>query len=266
VNPLCYESIQWSPFVADGPVELPAQVDAAAAAGFDGFSVDIWTLRRHLAEGGTLQGLADALSAAGLPCLEVQALVVTDDPAETRAAAEEMAEAASVLGPTVVMGGFPGPPTDQAVANLADAVSLLAPGTTVGIEFLPTLAVDDIPKARELVARAGLPGVGVVVDAWHFFHGPSTWDDLDALPVEEIAFVQFSDHPALESDDLGSEMLRRRTFPGDGVLDLTRFSSTLRAKGFGGIVGVEIISEPLRALGYAEFARRARESAARYWS
>jgi len=31
---LCYESIQWSPFIDDRPVELIAQVRAAAAAGF----------------------------------------------------------------------------------------------------------------------------------------------------------------------------------------------------------------------------------------
>jgi len=29
---LCYESIQWSPFIDDRPVELVAQVRAAAAA------------------------------------------------------------------------------------------------------------------------------------------------------------------------------------------------------------------------------------------
>jgi sugar phosphate isomerase/epimerase len=266
VNPLCFESIQWSPFIADGRVDLPAQIDAAAEAGFDGFSFDIWSLRGHLAQGGSLEGLADRLAATGLRCLELQALVVTDDPAETGAAAEEMVAAVAVLAPTVVMGGFPGAPTDRAVANLVDAVDQLPAGTPIGIEFLPTLAIDDIAKARALVARVGVPGVGVVVDAWHFFHGPSTWEDLDALPLSEITFVQFSDHPPLESDDLASEMLRRRVFPGDGVLDLERFTSVLRAKGYTGVVGVEVISEPLRALGYTEFARRSREAAARYWS
>jgi sugar phosphate isomerase/epimerase len=262
---LCYESIQWSPFIDDRPVELVAQVRAAAAAGFEGFSIDVWSLRRHISQGGTVEELAAAIVDQGLRCMELQALVVTDDERATLAEAEEFTGFIDVLQPDYVMSGFPGEPTDQAVSNYRAAVARLPRGSRVGLEFLPNLPISDINAARAVLRRAELPDAGVVVDAWHFFHGPSQWSDLEALPLGEVAFVQFSDHRALESDDLAYEMLQRRTLPGQGRLDLARFVSTFDEKGYDGMVGVEIMSEELRQLSYDEFARQAHDTAAPYW-
>jgi sugar phosphate isomerase/epimerase len=265
VTTLCYESIQWSPFIDDRPVELSAQVRAAAAAGFDGFSIDVWSLRRHLAQGGTVEELAAAITANGMRCMELQAMVVTEDEQATLAEADEFAGLIDVVQPDFLMTGFPGEPTDHAVSNYRAAVARLPKGPRVGLEFLPNLPICDIGVAREVLRRAELANAGVVVDAWHFFHGPSQWSDLDALPISEVAFVQFSDHPALESDDLAYEMLQRRALPGQGQLDLGRFVSVFDDKGYDGMVGVEIMSEALRQLSYEEFARLAHDTAAPYW-
>jgi sugar phosphate isomerase/epimerase len=265
VTTLCYESIQWSPFIDDRPVELVAQVRAAATAGFDGFSIDVWSLRKHRAQGGTVEELAAAIADEGLRCMELQAMVVTDDERATLAEAEEFTGLIDVLRPDYVMTGFPGEPTDQAVANYRAAVARLPRGPRVGLEFLPNLPICDINAAQAVLRRAQLPDAGVVVDAWHFFHGPSQWSDLEALPLGEVAFVQFSDHPALESNDLAYEMLQRRTLPGQGRLDLARFVSVFDEKGYDGMVGVEIMSEELRQLSYDEFARQAHDAAEPYW-
>jgi sugar phosphate isomerase/epimerase len=265
VTALCYESIQWSPFITDRPVDLIAQVRAAAAAGFDGFSVDVWSLRRHVTQGGTVGDLAAAIVDHGLRCMEVQALTVSEDGHAVVAEAEEIAGMVSQLQPDYLMTGFSGPPTEAAVANYRSAIDHMPAGTTVGLEFLPNLAVCDINAARSVLRRADLPDAGVVVDAWHFFHGPSTWADLEALPLDEMAFVQFSDHPELESEDLWHEMLQRRALPGQGRLDLGRFVSVLEAKGYRGMVAVEVMSEALRSLSYDEFARQAHDAAAPYW-
>jgi sugar phosphate isomerase/epimerase len=240
-------------------------VRAASAAGFDGFSIDIWSLRQHLAQGGSVEGLAQAIANEGLRCMELQALVVSEDEVATRAEGEEIAHMVEVLQPDFVMAGFPGEPTDAAVANFRAAVALLPAGTRIGLEFLPNLPICGIKEARSTLCRAGLPRAGVVVDAWHFFHGPSDWSDLEDLPLEEVAFVQFSDHPALESDDLMYEMLQRRALPGHGQLDLHRFVSVFTHKHYDGMVAVEIMSEELRQLSYEEFARAAHDAAEPYW-
>ena len=262
---LCYESIQWSPFIEDRPVDLIAQVGAAATAGFDGFSVDVWSLRRHQAQGGTVGDLAMAVADHGLRCMEIQALTVTEDKHAVLAEAREIAVMVDELQVDYLMTGFSGEPTEAAVANYRSAVALMPPGTGVGLEFLPNLPICDINGARSVLGRADLPDAGVVVDAWHFFHGPSSWGDLEDLPLAEVAFVQFSDHPALESADLWHEMLQRRALPGQGQLDLGRFVSVLKGIGYGGMVAVEIMSRTLRSLSYDEFAQQAHDAAEPYW-
>ena len=262
---LCYESIQWSPFIEDRSVDLIAQVRAAATAGFDGFSVDVWSLRRHRAQGGTVGDLASALADYGLRCMEIQALTVTEDRQAVLAEAREIAVMVDELQPDYLMTGFSGEPTEAAVANYRSAVALMPPGTRVGLEFLPNLPICDANGARAVLRRADLPDAGVVIDAWHFFHGPSSWADLEKLPLAEVAFVQFSDHPVLESADLWHEMLQRRALPGQGQLDLGRFASVFKGMGYGGMVAVEIMSKALRSLSYDEFARQAHDAAEPYW-
>jgi sugar phosphate isomerase/epimerase len=212
-----------------------------------------------------VEGLATAIADQGLRCMELQAMVVTDDEQATLAEADEFAGLIDVLHPDYLMTGFPGEATDRAIANYRAAVARLPQGPRVGLEFLPNLPISDVNAARAVLRRAELPDAGVVVDAWHFFHGPSQWSDLEALPIGEVAFVQFSDHPALESDDLAYEMLQRRTLPGQGQLDLGRFVSVFDDKGYDGMVGVEIMSEELRTLSYEEFARQAHDAAEPYW-
>ena len=48
--------------------------------------------------------------------------------------------------------------------------------------FQPLLAV---------VEAAGVDRAGVLIDSWHFFRGDSTWENLETVPLERIAYVQF---------------------------------------------------------------------------
>jgi sugar phosphate isomerase/epimerase len=61
------------------------------------------------------------------------------------------------------------------------------------------------------------------------------------------------------------ETMDRRLMPGDGVLEVERFASTLLDRGWEGVVSVEVLNSELCKLPVAEFARRAYESCARYW-
>jgi sugar phosphate isomerase/epimerase len=142
--------------------------------------------------------------------------------------------------------------------------SPLDPRPRLAVEFLPFRRVGSIGAARELVERADV-GAGVLVDTWHFFHGPDGWDELEALPLARLAYVQFDDHPPLESPDLREECLHRRVFPGEGVFDLGRFCGSLRARGWDGLVSVEVLSSAWRGGDLEAFARRAYESSAPYW-
>jgi len=266
--PLGYESIEFSPFVTAHPVPLARQIAAAASAGFQWLSLDKWSLQWHTQQGGTVAALQAALQANAICCAELQALTVSADERETLAQAEELAAYAGVFKPAIVMMGFPGEAGQTELRHLRRAAAILVdacPAVRLGLEFLPMFSICDIASARDVVRRADIEQLGLVVDTWHFFHGPSDWPDLERLPCAELAFVQFDDHAAVVSDDLMVETIQRRVLPGHGVFDLSRFVRTILDKGYQGLVGVEVISAPLRELGPEEFARQAYQSAAPYW-
>jgi len=265
---LVYDTINDSPYVSGAAPRLLEQIAAAAAAGFEGIGLDIWSIDRHRELGGSLDGLREALDRHAIECVELQAFVFTGDRAETAAQAANIAAVADVVRPEIIMAGTHAEVDEAVVANLARFAPLVTrSGARLAIEFLPTMPIDTIARTRELIARAGLPSetAGVCLDVWHFSHGPDGWADLDALPLAELAYVQFSDHPPLASDDLTHEMLHRRVVPGAGVLELDRFVGAVRAKGYTGPVAAEVISAELRGLEPAEAARRVHAATASYW-
>ena len=261
---LVYETIQFSPFVWDGEPDLPAQFAAAAAARFDGVGIDVWSVDQHLSNGNTVRELTDALERSGLPCLELQALVVSDDmPPISRP--PRFTELVDAFRPEIIMAGFTSIPNDAEVETFRRAVDDVARhGAKVAIEFLPMMQLDTIAKTLDIVRRVGGP-VGVCVDTWHFFRGHDTWAELEALPAADLAYVQFNDALPLASDDLMSETLQRRTLPGEGEFELSRFCELVQAKGYDGPVAIEIMSAALRAEGAHEYARKAAAAARPYW-
>ena len=198
----------------DGDHDLVRQVEAAADAGFDGIGIDIWSIDHHLSSGRPIDEIAAALARTGLPCVELQALVIHEE-ATTLQDIERFAALADVLRPEVVMVGMGG--TDDARVDLLRQAGEVVGqgGARLAVEFIPVGEVRDIATTLDVTRRAGGP-VGVCLDTWHFFRGTDTWADLDGLPGEEIAHVQFDDAPPLVSDDLMSEMVHRRVLPGRG--------------------------------------------------
>ena len=261
---LLYETIQFSPYVWDGEVDLATQFAAAADAGFDGVGIDVWSVDRHLAYGGTVDELTEALDRVGLRCVELQALVLHDDmPPISRPPL--FVELVDAFRPEIIMAGFPAMPTATEIDAFGRAVEqVTVHGATVAVEFLPMMPIDTIAKTLDVVHRVG-GRIGVCVDTWHFFRGPDTWAELEALPANDLAYIQFNDALPLESDDLMSETLQRRTLPGEGEFELPRFCEIVRAKGYDGPVAIEIMSAPLRAEGAREYARKAQAAARPYW-
>jgi sugar phosphate isomerase/epimerase len=70
-------------------------------------------------------------------------------------------------------------------------------------------------------------------------------------------------------DDLVEETIHRRTFPGDGEFDLAGYCDRITAKGWDGVVSVEILDAAWRdgsAGSLQQFAQRAYDSSARFWN
>jgi len=105
-----------------------------------------------------------------------------------------------------------------------------------------------------------------MIDSWHFCFSDNTWEDLAAVALDDIAYVQFTDALRPEyRDRMIRESLHRRALPGEGVLELDRFAATLLDRGWDGTVSVEVLSAQLRELPVAELAGRLYTTTAAYW-
>lgn len=249
-----------------GPPDLPAQITAAATAGYDHVGLDVPSLLAHERAGLPAQAVADLLRERGISCYELVPLELT---ADADAAADSLAAVTRLVGalrPRAVLAVVSGP-LDRAVAAALGAADarLRELGTRICVEFLPTRSVRSIGDVLRLTDLAGTPDVGVMIDSWHFLRGPDTWASLGALPLGRIGFVQFCDAPSPVSEDLVAEYMHRRELPGRGELDLTRFSRDLLDKGYDGVVSVEVLSDPWRDRPLTEFTRATLDASRPYW-
>jgi len=268
VAALCYETINRSPFITPGfEAELPAQLRAAAAAGFEYAGIDLPSLEQHLQTGASLPEVAELLARLELPCFELQPLIVSVDEAYTVGQAERFAEAARALGAAWVQCGLGGElGLDMAAAFRRAAEIIGGAGAALALEYLPFAPIRGIEETRAFLAEAGAPGAKIVVDSWHFFHGPDDWAALEGLALDELAYPQFNDHPEIATGDLMQETVQRRALPGQGVFELERFVRTLRDKGYAGPVSVEILSAELREHAPEQFAREVFAAASPFWA
>jgi sugar phosphate isomerase/epimerase len=262
---LCFNTMNESTYLGCPPT-LPAQIDAAAAAGFPLIGIDMFSLESWLRIGRTLIELSDLLASRSMACWELAAAIdlgSKDDPIE---AAHKAARAATVLKPLWVQANIR-LPFDRSTLELFDEVSAIVnrAGPRVALEYLPWTPVNSIATAGDYVDHVGLDRAAIMVDSWHHFRGPDVYADLEALPLDHIAYVQFDDALPMEGDDLLHETVNRRTFPGSGEFDLPGFCSRLIDKGFDGVVSLEILNDEWRGKDPREFADRAYRSSAQYW-
>ena len=266
---LGYEAVQYSPTVGGPDLGLERQLRAAAAAGFDWCALDQASIERFLAGGGELDRLGELVTSLGLPCGQLQTLLVPAMGSEPPIVqARRMADTARVLQPATVQVICVGRP-DAAVEEFRAAAALLraaAPETLFAIEYIPVQRVNTIDAALGFARATGVEGFGLNLDTWHFFEGAEDWPDLERLAPEDIVHLQFSDHgPLRQPVDLIDEMMHRRVLPGLGQFDLPRFFEIVRAKGYHGRAGAEILSEEWRSVGPEEFATAVHAQASRFW-
>jgi sugar phosphate isomerase/epimerase len=211
---------------------------------------------------------ADAVTAyasAGIRCHEVMALFVGEDEDVAAARAEELAHVAASIGSTWVLTVFAAAEVDRSVARCAE--KLADEGVAMAVEFSPLGPISSIPDGMNMVHAARRSGAraGLMIDSWHFCFGDSTWADLEGVPLDDIAYVQFSDASAAVPASLASQTMHHRALPGEGVLELDRFARTLLRRGWQGLVSVEVLSAELRKLPVHELTRRLYATSAPFW-
>lgn len=104
-------------------------------------------------------------------------------------------------------------------------------GLSVAVEFYPLAQVRSLREALELVARVNRPGVvGVNVDLLHLVRSGGGIEEVAAAPPGAILYAQYCDAPReLDADAWGWEASYQRLVPGEGQLEVGRFSEALPA-------------------------------------
>lgn len=152
----------------------------------------------------------------------IRTLVVTADFSE-RVEAQEIGRAVASLG--------------QA-ARWADGF-----GVRLALEFRGDASFcSSLDTTVMLVAECREANVGICLDLFHYYKGPSKLEDLERLSGERLFHVQVCDVAGVPRELMSDS---DRILPGDGDFNLPVVLKSLRALGYGGPISLELMNREL---------------------
>jgi sugar phosphate isomerase/epimerase len=132
----------------------------------------------------------------------------------------------------------------RAVVSLAEAARWAqAFGVRLALEFRGrSTFCSSLDTALALVRACGEPNVGVCLDVFHYYTGPSKFEDLALLGRDNLAFVQVCDLAGV-ARELAADS--DRILPGEGDFRLGPIVEHLRTIGYDGWVSLEMLNPTL---------------------
>lgn len=134
-------------------------------------------------------------------------------------------------------------PTDleRAVVSLRQAAQWAdAFGVQLALEFRGSDAFcSNLETALLLIEHCGEKNVGVNLDIFHYYKGPSKLEDLARLTRERLAFVQLCDVAGVPRELMSDT---DRILPGEGDFHLEPIVRRLREIGYDGWVSLEVMN------------------------
>jgi 2-keto-myo-inositol isomerase len=130
---------------------------------------------------------------------------------------------------------------ERAVVSLTQAAQWAAGfNVRLGLEFRGSDAFcTSLDTAIGLVAQCGEPNVGVCLDLFHYYKGPSKLEDLAGLSRENLVHVQFCDVAGVPRELMTDS---DRVMPGDGDFQFRPIVETLKKIGYEGYVSLEVMN------------------------
>jgi len=132
----------------------------------------------------------------------------------------------------------------RAATALGKAAELaLRFGVRLALEFQSSSALCScLETAVALIAESGASNVGVCLDAFHYYTGPSKFEDLAYLTSLNVAWVQVCDLSGTLRELAGD---RDRILPGEGDFRLAPILDHLGGIGYDGHVSLEVLNPHL---------------------
>ncbi|MDB5385224.1 MAG: Xylose isomerase [Planctomycetaceae bacterium] len=244
------------------PTPILEKIRIAGEVGYK--AIELWhdDLDAHVARGGTLSEVRQALADQGLTVpttIYLKGWFETTGELHRQELVEcqrRMQQAVEVGALHVIAGPAAGfADHDQGAKNYYELLEL---GRQIGVkpamEFLGFVEdLNTIEGALEIITKSNHPDGTIVLDPFHIFRGGGSAESIALLKSEQIAICHFNDTPAspprLQQHD------KDRVYPGDGHLDLKRMLNLLRQIGYNRWLSLELFREDLWASDPREVAR-----------
>jgi sugar phosphate isomerase/epimerase len=132
----------------------------------------------------------------------------------------------------------------RATSSLAEAGELARSfGVRIALEFQKSAHFcASLDTTLALIAQCGSDNVGVCLDVFHYYTGPSKFEDLAYLGRENLAWVQVCDLSGVPRELAGDA---DRIFPGEGDFQLPPILEHLRRIGYDGYISLELLNPQL---------------------
>jgi sugar phosphate isomerase/epimerase len=143
----------------------------------------------------------------------------------------------------------------QAIAGGRIVLGVGGSTRRMNLEFFPwsNVCATGSSWSRRPVTRTA----ACVIDIWHIERVGRSPEELARTPLDRIVGVELNAAAATVVGSLYEDTVHRRGYCGEGELDLENVVAALRAAGWTGPWGVEILSEGHRALDVRTAAARA---------
>lgn len=233
-----------------GSLPLAEALRVTREAGWDGIELRHVDFAKSMADGATISELLALVKASSLPVTAVgveRGWIYSEGETRARllASITEVCRWADELGAPIIMSPMDQEPGDlaQAAASVREVGDILAAyGKTMALEL--NVNVPQFPQlqaVRDLLAAAGHPNVGLLVDTYHIERGEGGIGAYERLNDGEITYFQYSDVPAGPMNPPGNTS--ERLPPGEGVVPFAQILPIIQAKGYTGYLSYEALNQ-----------------------
>lgn len=216
------------------PLTPPELVEAAASAGFDAVGLRLepatpQDTRFPMQSGSPMMRETKArLADTGLKVLDIEVFRLVSGMSFERYL--PALEAAAELGGIDLLTTCDVADEAEAVDLMSEACRITAPlGLFVNLEFMPWIAVNDLARARSIVAKVNDPNGVFLLDTLHIHRSKVPVDQLSAVRSGETRYIQLCDAtiPPLDFETMLFQARFERLMPGEGVIPISDYLARL---------------------------------------
>lgn len=249
-------------------LDVTAQIEVAAEAGYDGIELWMDDIRKYIGNGGAVSELARRIRHHGLEfsdTIAFQAWCSKEDVVR-RQALENVKDEMEIIAE---LGGkaYAAPPwnidsnaTTEEIAGYFDELSKV--GRALGVE--PYLefwghapALNSLEQAAAVLECSRTSSPRLLADVYHIYRSGGRAEALRALPPGSIGIFHVNDFPDIPSQDIHDD---DRVFPGEGWADWQTYRTILSGIGYAGMLSVELFLKTDMDMTAMQIARKGLET------